>query len=81
VERPTRALGKPTPDFGALAAAMIVEDQVDQPPGRDVAFEAVQKARKFVVPVALHSLPDHRAVKSIKRHGPQGLCASSPIMT
>ena len=53
--------------LGVLVAAIVVEDHVDQSPGRDVAFEAVQKAQKFMVPMALHVLPDNRAVKNIER--------------
>jgi hypothetical protein len=44
---------------------------VDQPAGWDVAFEAVEKAQKFLVPVALHALPDDGAVKHVEG-GKQG---------
>ena len=45
VKCPTRVPSKPSPDFGVLVAAVIVEDHVDQPAGRDVALEAVRKRR------------------------------------
>ena len=44
---------------------------MDQPAGWDVALEAVQKAQKFLVAVALHALADHRPVEDIEG-GEQG---------
>src|SRR5271170_3839793 len=63
VQRGCRA----SPDFGVLVAAVVVEDHVDQPADWDVALEAIEKAQEFLVPVALHALPDHRAVKHVER--------------
>jgi hypothetical protein len=57
VERPTRVPDKPSPDFGVLVAAVVVEDHMDQPAGWDVALEAVEKTQEFLVPVALLSHP------------------------
>ncbi len=37
-----------------------------QPAGGHVALEAVAKTPEFLVPVALHALPDHRAVENIE---------------
>ena len=74
MEGPARMAGQPRPDFGVLVAAVIVEDHVDQPAGWDVALEAVEKAQKFLVPVALHALPDDGAVKHVQG-GKQGGCA------
>jgi len=66
VERPTRVPGKPSPDFGVLVTAIVVEDHMDQPAGRDVALEAV----------ALHALPDHRAVENIEGRKQRGRTAN-----
>ena len=54
---PTRVPSKPSPDFGVLVAGVIVEGHVDQPPGWDVALEAVQKTQKLLVPVTLLHWP------------------------
>src|SRR5512144_2552416 len=40
---------------------------MDQLAGRDVALETVEEANELLVPVALHALPDHRAVEHV--HG------------
>jgi len=40
---------------------------MDQPAGRNVALEAVEKAQEFLVPVALHALADDRAVENVER--------------
>src|SRR5271170_7132824 len=66
VERPPRMARQPGPDFGVLVAAVIVEDHVDQPAGRDVALEAVEKAQKLLVPMALHALADDRPVEQVE---------------
>ncbi len=66
MERPARVPDKPSPDFGVLVAAVIVEDHVDQPAGWDVALEATEKAQEFLVPVPLHALPDYGAVEDIE---------------
>ena len=52
---------------------------MDQPPGRDVALEAAQKAQEFPVLVALHALADHRAVENIEG-GEQGGGAMADII-
>jgi hypothetical protein len=39
---------------------------MDQPAGRDVTLEAIEKAQEFLVPVALHALPDDRAVEDVE---------------
>jgi hypothetical protein len=74
VKCPTRVPSKPSPDFGVFVAAVIVEDHVDQPTGRDVALEAVQKTQKLLVPVALHAPAHDRAVEHVEG-GEQGCCA------
>jgi hypothetical protein len=62
MEGPARVTSEPSANSGILVAAVVVEAQVDQPAGRDVAFEAVQET---LVPVAPHALPDHRAIENI----------------
>jgi hypothetical protein len=57
--------GQPRSDFGVLVAAVIIEDHMDQRAGRDVALEAVEKAQKFLVPVALHVLADDAPVEQV----------------
>jgi hypothetical protein len=38
-----------------LVASAIIEDDMDQLHGRDVALEAVEKAQELLVPAALHA--------------------------
>ena len=45
---------------------------MDQPAGRDVALEAVQKTQEFLVPVALHALADDSPVEQVEG-GKQGV--------
>ena len=66
MEDPARMTRQPRPDFGMLVAAVIVEDDMNQLAGRDVALEAVEKAQKLLVPVALHALPDDTAVEHVQ---------------
>ena len=66
VEDPARMTRHPGSDFGMLVAAVIVEDDMNQLPGRDVALEAVEKAQKLLVPVALHALPGDPAVEHVQ---------------
>src|SRR5215472_6104478 len=66
MECTARVPGEPSAHFGMLVAGVNVEDHVDQPAGRDVAFETVQEAEKLLVPMALHTLAGHRAVEHIE---------------
>ena len=81
VERPTRVPGKPSPDFGVLVAAVVVEDHMDQPAGWDVALKAVEKTQEFLVPGALHALPDHRAVENIESGKQSGRAVADIIVS
>ena len=81
MERPTRVPGEPSPDFGVLVTAIVVEDHMDQPAGRDVALEAVEKAQEFLVPVALHALADHRAVENIEGRKQRGRAITDIIVS
>ena len=63
---PARMAGEPCSDFGVLVAAVIIEDHMDQPAGRDVALEAVQKTQEFLVPMALHALADDAPVEQVE---------------
>ena len=67
VEGPARVPREPCPDLGVLVAGVVVEHDMDQLAGRDVALETVEEANELLVPVALHALPDHRAVEHV--HG------------
>jgi hypothetical protein len=63
--------GQPRSDFGVLVAGVIIRDHMDQPAGRDVALEAVQKTQEFLVPVALHALAEDGPVEQVEG-GKQG---------
>jgi hypothetical protein len=47
--------------------------------GRDVTLEAVEKAREFLVPVALHALADDRAVENVERREQGGRAIADVI--
>ena len=81
MERPARVPGEPSAHFGMLEAGVIVEDHVDQPAGRDVAFETVQEAEKLLVPMALHTLAGHRAVEHIEGGKQSGRAVSDVIVS
>ena len=67
VKCPTRVTGQPGPDFGMFVAAIVVKDDMDQSAGRDLAFDAVDKAEKLLVPMALHALPEDGPVEQVER--------------
>ena len=51
VKCPARMSNEPGSDFGMLMAGVVVEDHVDQPASRNLAFDAVEEAQKLLVPV------------------------------
>ena len=54
VEGPARVPREPCPDLGVLVAAVVVEHDMDQLAGRDVALETVEEANELLVPVCMH---------------------------
>jgi len=67
VEGPARMAIKPGPHLVVLVGSVIVEDDVNELAGRDVALEGVEEADELLVPMALHVAGEHRAGQDIER--------------
>lgn len=66
VEGPAGMTGEPLADLFMLVGAVIVEDDMDDLAGRDVALDHVQETQELLVPMALHVAADHGAVEHIE---------------
>ena len=66
VEGPAGMAGEPLANLFMLVGAVIVEDDVDDLAGRDVALDHVQEAKELLVSMALHGAADHGAVEHIE---------------
>ena len=54
-----------------LVGGIVVEHDVDRLVGRHLAFDRIEKADEFLVPMALHAAPDDLALKDVES-GEQG---------
>lgn len=59
MECPSPVLFQPSTDFGMLTRSAITEDDVNDLAGRDTPFQGSEKADQFLMPAALHVLPEH----------------------
>lgn len=66
-----RVTVEPGAHLVVLVSGIVVEDDVDQPAGRDVALEGIEEADELLMPVALHVACEHRSGQDIER-GEQG---------
>src|SRR5207249_2533127 len=57
--------------LGVLVGGIIVEDHMDRLVGRHFALDGIEKADKFLMPVALHAAADDLALQDIES-GEQG---------
>jgi hypothetical protein len=57
--------------FGVLMGGIVVEHHVDRFVGRHLTFDGIEKADRFLMPVALHTAPDDLAFEDIEG-GEQG---------
>jgi hypothetical protein len=80
MEGPARMPGEPGAHFGMLVDGIIVEDRVDQLSRRHGGFDPVQEAEEFLVAMARHALPDHRAVENIERREQGGRVIADVVM-
>ena len=71
VEDPAGMTGEPLADLFMLVGAVVVEDDMDHLAGGDVAFDHVQEAQEFLMPMALHVAADDGAVEHVEG-GKQG---------
>ena len=71
VERPARMAREPSLHGRMLVGGIVVEDRVDRLAGRNLPLDGVEEADKFLMPVALHVLPDDGSVEHVHR-GEQG---------
>lgn len=71
VEDPAWVIGQPLPDLRMLVGAVVVEDGVDHLPGRDGPLDRVEELDEFLMPVLLHTPPQHRTVQDVEG-GKQG---------
>src|SRR5271156_1350288 len=62
---------EPAAHLGVLVGGVIVEDHMDRLVGRYLAFDGIEKADEFLVPVTLHAAPDDLAFPDVEG-GEQG---------
>src|SRR5215469_9969545 len=67
MEDPTRIARQPGRHFGMLVGGIVVEDNVDQLAGRDLALDGIEEADEFAMPVALHAATNDGAVEHTER--------------
>lgn len=76
VENPARMAGEPLTDLFVLMGGVVVENDVDHLAGRHVALDGVEAERgatlafrdERLMPVALHALAEHGAIKNVERN-------------
>lgn len=72
VERPAGMAIEPDTHLVVLVGRVVVEDDVDDLAGRDVALKGIEEADELLMPVALHVLPEHLASQDIERGEQRG---------
>ena len=65
---------QPGPHLGMLMSGVIVEHHVDDPAGRHLTFDGIEKPDKLLMPVMLHAAANDLALQHVER-GKQGGCA------
>ena len=71
MEGPARMAREPFLDFVFLVCRIVVEDHVDRLVRRNFALDAIEEADELLMAMALHVLPDDRAVEHVES-GEQG---------
>ncbi len=67
MEHPAGMPAEPAQDLGCLMGGDVVEDHMDELPGRHRALDRVQEAEEFLMPVALHAASEHGAIEHVER--------------
>src|SRR5260370_19718679 len=57
---------EPGADLGMLVRRVVVDDQVEFPPGRGLAVDLLEKADEFLMPSAAHALADDTTLQHIE---------------
>src|SRR6266550_8704120 len=79
MEDPTWMPGEPGFDLGIFVGAVIVEDGMDQLPGRDRALDGIEKADELLMGMALHTAAEDTAIERVEG-GKQGGCAVALVI-
>ena len=66
MEHKTGMAIEPSPDFGVLVAAVIVEDDVDDLAGWGRHLDGIEKTDELLMPVALHAAADDLAFEHVE---------------
>ena len=76
MKRPAGMARQPCPNLVRLVGGIVVEDDVDDLAGRDLALDGIEKADEFLVAVLLSAFADHRAFENVERGEQRGVsCA------
>lgn len=65
-------VGQPFEDFGLLVGGVVVDDGVDDLPGRDSALDGVKEADELLVAMPAHAAPDHGPIEDVERGEQRG---------
>jgi hypothetical protein len=57
---------EPGADLGMLVRRIIVDDQVEFPPGWGFSVDLIEEADEFLMPMARHALADHLALQDVE---------------
>ena len=66
MEGPAGMARQPLPDLGMLVRGIVVEDHVNDFASRHFGFDGVEKADELLMPMALHTAADDRAIEDIE---------------
>ena len=80
MERPAGMVGQPFEDFGLLVGGVVVDDGVDDLPGRDSALDGVEEADELLVAMPAHAAPDHGPIEDVERGEQRGRAVALVIV-
>jgi len=66
VEGPAGLARQPLSDLGMLVRGIVVEDHVNDFASRHFGLDGIEKTNEFLMPMALHTATDHRAVENVE---------------
>src|SRR6266542_4667383 len=58
---------EPGPDLGMFMGGVVIDDQMQLPPGRGLAVDLVEKADELLMPMTSHALADDLAFEHVQR--------------